>query len=79
MILVQTGTTRCDGTSIGSSADISISTIRGLYAGSDVDAPCARIIKGVVVADNAQSNFDTRTVFVQDATGWYCRIRRFSA
>jgi hypothetical protein len=67
--VVQTGTTRCDGTTIGSSADISISTIRGLYAGSDVDAPCARVVKGVVVADNAQSNFDTRTIFVQDATG----------
>lgn len=60
---------RCDSSVISSTSAMSISALRALYSGTDVEGPCGSSIKGVVVADNSQSNFDTRTVFVQDGTG----------
>lgn len=59
---------RCDGTQVGSSADIDLATLRAYYSGATVPAPCARKIHAVVISDNSANNFDPKNLVVQDAT-----------
>jgi hypothetical protein len=73
--VVPMGNTRCDGTTVGGSADISIADLRALWPNATVPAPCANKIRGVVVVNNAENNFDTKNLVIQDGTaGITCRM-----
>lgn len=67
--------TRCDGTTVSGSADISIADLRALFGGATIPAPCANKIRGVVVTNNAENNFDAKNLVIQDGTaGITCRM-----
>jgi hypothetical protein len=71
----QTSNTRCDGSTISGNQFISIASLRALFTGATIPAPCASKIRGVVVSDNSQNNFDTRNLVIQDAgAGITCRM-----
>lgn len=64
---------RCTGGGSGEG----IMGIRNLYAGSDVTIGSGKIIKGVVISDRANGNFDSKNLVIQDSTGGI--VVRFTA
>lgn len=61
----------------GGSNLMTLAQVRALFTGSTTNAPANRQVRGVVISDRANNNWDSRNLVLQDATGGI--VVRFAA